>query len=386
MFTYLYKPWIETLPSVLLRDDGSGDPDLVADDGLYSRYLVEVGHWPGVLSLGVRLSDGDNRAVVAGAGDYPGQCCGSTTGVNTDTALRTGAFSRVISEAASVHLLEVPDVGIIDKIPPARIGDLRVLPSSRYNTMKIKFTAPGDDFDHGETDEIIVVTDTAKTSLMQGWAETQILTRFKSLRLAGETVIQQLLLPHESRNDIYVGVVGRDEAGNTGIISNIVHCRVTGPQTVSNTDDDNVRGHQVVVSDAPSDEDIGVDREWLLILALCSSFFLMSLCLLGGVLYFLRCARPWKPAMVDIGVSDDVTEPDNVSHCSSEIRNMTQFPGLLDVTDLMGARPSHVSSYTCLDTCHTPSYWSASQLLGEHDARSGRIFCERKHIKGKGLK
>ena len=356
----------QVMRPVQMRDDGSGDPDLVADDGLYSRYLVEYGNRPGVISLGVRVSDGDNSAVVPTVGDYPGhtQCCGSTTNVNTDTSIRTGAFSRVISEAASVNLLEVPSIDNIDKMPPARVGNLRMLPSSNSNKMKITFTAPGANFDHGEADEIIVLSDSVKRNLMDGWSEKQILTRFKLFKKAGQTVEKELILPQEYRiHDFYLGVVGRDQLGITGIISNIVHGSVTGSEAV--TTNDGVWDTEDIVSDAAStvDEDSGVNSEWLLILALCCSFFLMALCLLAGVLYFLKCAKLRKPAMVDIGVSDDVTDPDNVSHCSSEIRNMTaDFPNLLGVTD--------VASYLSRDTCHTPSYWSASQLLGEHEVRS----------------
>ena len=359
----------QVMRPVQMRDDGSGDPDLVADDGLYSRYLVEYGTRPGVISLGVRVSDGDNSAVVPGVGDYPGntQCCGSTTNVNTDTSIRTGAFSRVISEAASVSLLEVPSMDNTDKMPPARVGNLRMLPSSNSNKMKIIFTAPGANYDHGEAEEIIVLSDSVKRNLMDGWSEEQILTRFKLFKKAGKTVEKELILPQEYRiRDFYVGVVGRDKLGITGVISNIVHGRLTA-LTQAVTTNDGLWDTAGTVSDAAStvDEESGVNSEWLLILVLCCSFFLMALCLLAGVLYFLKCAKIRKPAMVDIGVSDDVTDPDNVSHCSSEIRNMTaDFPNLLGVTD--------VASYTYLsrDTCHTPSYWSASQLLGEHESRS----------------
>ena len=259
----------------------------------------------------------------------------------------------------------------IDKMPPARVGNLRVLPSSNSNKIRIMFTAPGANFDHGVTEEIIVVSDKDKRNLMEGWSEKQILTTFKSSKKAGETVNKELIIPQEYRiTDFYLGVVGRDELGITGIISNIVHGRVTGSgaEAEAGTSGQTVWDSEDVISDAASkvEEDSGVNGEWLLILALCCSFFLMALCLLAGVLYFLRCAKLRKPAMVDIGVSDDVTDPDNVSHCSSEIRNMTaDFPHLLGVTDSYTSLERHAA-----DTCHTPSYWSASQLLGGHEARS----------------
>ena len=135
----------------------------------------------------------------------------------------------------------------------------------------------GANFDHGEADEIIVLSDSVKRNLMDGWSEKQILTRFKLFKKAGQTVVKELILPQEYRiHDFYLGVVGRDQLGITGIISNIVHGSVTGSEAV--TTNDGVWDSEDIVSDAAStvDEDSGVNSEWLLILALCCSFFLVQ--------------------------------------------------------------------------------------------------------------
>merc|ERR1712020_464393 len=65
--------------------------------------------------------------------------------------------------------------------------------------------------------------------------------------------------------------------------------------------------------------------------------------------------------MVDIGVSEDVTEPDTASSCSEEIRGMTtEFPLLVGVAALHCPAPP------------PPTYWSASALLGEEEGGCSR--------------
>ena len=126
------------LPPLQLRDGGGGAADLVAEDGVYSRYLVRY-PGPGLYTLGVAVA-GAGGTVVAGAGQHPGQdCCGSSTLASRHSAPRTGAFSRLVAGAASVLVAEVP-AGAGDRMPPARVGDLRAarLPSGG---VRLVFTA-----------------------------------------------------------------------------------------------------------------------------------------------------------------------------------------------------------------------------------------------------
>ena len=350
----------KVLTPIRLTDDGNGDVDTVANDGVYSRYLVEY-PGPGIYSVSVLVDDNDNTAVVAGLDDYPpnNDCCGSTTNVNVENAMRTGAFARIITDAVSVDIKEVPKTSINDKMGPSRIGDLRVQKTSEIDKLRLVFTAPGDDFDHGKVKEFIIVYDKQMEKIHNGWNSQQILSRVECFNQSGEIVVLDVVWRHYL-NDIFVGVIGVDDDINHGAMSNIIHVTKSSSAHVSNTEE-----HVAVVSDAATAvTENKVNDEWLLILALCCSFFLLSLCLFGGVFYFLKCAKPRKPVMVDIGVSDDVTDPDNVSHCSSEIRHMTsEFPLMLDVTGLVGG------NYQASPAA-TPTYWSASQIMAEHEARS----------------
>ena len=339
-----------------LLDNGSGDADVVRDDGVYSRYLVHYPQAsPGRYSVSVTVTNDDKTAVVARPSDYlpRTQCCGSRTNVDLSSATKLGKFRRSSGRTANINLAEVPNTGGSDLTPPGSILDLRV---RRENSrLSLNFTAPGDDYDHGRVSEYILVSDQTREKLGRLWSEEQILTRFSSPESAGEEVHHEIEFRRDFE-DYYIGLVAVDENQNKGIISNIVNVRSFVGVGVTNVKDQDMKDTTGLAQGVrrPSNN---MDTESSLILALCGAFFLLALCLFGGVLYFLKCAKPRAPIMVDIGVSDDVTDPDNVSHCSSEIRNMTsEFP-FLDVAGL--GRGYSV----------TPTYWSASQLLHEHEAR-----------------
>ena len=350
--------------SFQLLDNGNGDADVVRNDGVYSRYLVDYHQGsPGRYSVSVVVRNEEETAVVAHTQDYlpRTQCCGSRTNVDLNSATKLGRFRRTSGRSLNINLAEVPNMAGSDLMPPGTILDLRV---RRENSrLSLNFTAPGDDYDHGRVSEYIVVSDQSRERLGRLWREEQILTRFSTPESAGEEVHHEIEFRRDFE-DYYIGLVAVDENQNRGIISNIVNVRSFVGVGVTNVLDDDMKERSGLAQGVRRTSDT-MDTESSLILALCGSFFLLALCLFGGVLYFLKCAKPRAPIMVDIGVSDDVTDPDNVSHCSSEIRNMTsEFPFL----DLAGLGRGYSV---------TPTYWSASQLLHEHEARQDHPIYSR---------
>ena len=343
----------QTEPAVVasfaLRDNGNGDADIVKNDGVYSRYLVQYPEG-GRYTVSVSVSNLGDTTVTASHSLDRGQCCGSQTNVDLDSATPTGTFFRA-ARSVTVNLPNVPGTGR-DVTPPGTVLDLKV--RREEGRLRLSFTAPGDDYDHGLVSQYIVVADKRREKLGTMWSDEQILTSFSSPESAGDEVQYEIEYRRDFE-DCYIGLVAVDENQNQGIISNIVNVRsFVG---ISNVKDTASKETGDITARGVRRDRSSLDPESSLILALCSAFFLLALCLFGGVLYFLKCAKPKAPIMVDIGVSDDVTDPDNVSHCSSEIRNMTsEFP-FLDVAGL--GRGYSV----------TPTYWSASQLLHEHEIR-----------------
>ena len=338
------------LPPLQLWDGGGGAADLVAEDGVYSRYLVRC-PGPGLYTLGVAVA-GAGGTVVAGAGQHPGQdCCGSSTLASRHSAPRTGAFSRLVAGAASVLVAEVA-AGPGDRMPPARVGDLRAarLPSGG---VRLVFTAPGGDWDQGRAQQWLVLRDTDRARLGAAWHQTQVLATLPARHEAGATVEEEVEVTLRG-SDLYLAVVAVDAAGNAGPVSNIVQCAdPRGPARTSPS--------TALAADSGTSGGEAGGGAWGLVLGLCCGLLLTSLCLVTAVFYFLRCSGPRQPVMVDIGVSEDVTEPDTASSCSEEIRGMTtEFPLLVGVAALHCPAPA------------PPTYWSASALLGEEEGGCSR--------------
>ena len=92
----------------------------------------------------------------------------------------------------------------------------------------------------------------------------------------------------------------------------------------------------------------------LLVPVLCSSLLLLALCLSAGIIYFLRC-RPAKRPRED---SADSASCGSEPQLNSSSHSLVPGPGL---------EPHHLPPRL---PDSTPSYWSATRLLTEHEHRA----------------
>ncbi|RXG73685.1 Calcium-activated chloride channel regulator 2 [Armadillidium vulgare] len=155
-----YKP-IE----IELRDNGNGDPDITAGDGVYSRYLPPLHHLAGRYLLTADVDYNNGMALIVKesptrhhkSSSHYGyfyqqhdsrfsekECCGST-------------LAKVHSRRAAPFHHHVT-YGVLDVVhpfthfditPPSRILDLEVNVNDTVYEVTLKWTAPGDDFDIG---------------------------------------------------------------------------------------------------------------------------------------------------------------------------------------------------------------------------------------------
>ena len=110
-------------------------------------------------------------------------------------------------------------------------------------------------------------------------------------------------------------------------------------------------------------------EEWMMILAICGSFLLLALCLMAGVLYFLRCGGPRK---VVRAATEEATDSSSTSSCTDP-KNCSShrlMPELLAELSSRNLEPRTFAAPPASLPDSTPSYWSASQLLTEHEQRA----------------
>ena len=370
---------VVAVPAMRLHDSGNGDPDMMANDGVYSRYLVA---YPaeGRYSFAVTVNDNAGRAVVVreardGRGlparVTPGvsACCGSAMPVPAELTEKTGPFARTVSGSV-VNLFEVPG-GKEDRMPPAKIGDLKVKVFPETQSVLATWTAPGDDFDTGSVSGYRFVFSKNVSELVDQTAQPRTLVGFSRSDPAGTATSYQFRFTFFNE-DFYLGLVGRDAANNTGKVSNLVN--VMMPAQV-----EAVADHSRTIKDN-DDVDIRpeIGDDWLMIGALCGAILILAICLMLGVLYFVKFARPKKPiVVVDVGGRDADRDTDNSSYSSDNTKNTSSHRLMLppsltgppDVATVSGGLSSFTAPPPSLPDS-TPTYWSASQLLTEHEQRA----------------
>ena len=381
-----------------LLDSGSGDPDTAAGDGVYSRQLVQY-PGPGRYVFTAHVSSLDNVTTVMTNSNnnsssevaWLAGCCGSAVTTLTGAPLRHGdQFRRVSVPGPALVLAEVPDPEL-DTIAPARVTDLRA--ELQQDRLVLTWTAPGGDSDYGRVSATeILVSPRLGQLLVPGAAAAwrQLLVREDA---AGARVSHQLQLEPSWGRSFYVGVAGRDAANNTGRVSNLAAVVLPPSGAATNQQLERVSGAA----------DSGPDLT-MVILGVCVSLLLLAILLVLAVLYIVRArARPKQcqaPAhsrgrQLDLA-REELT--DNTS-CSSDPRN-TSGHSLVPATQAVIPTISRYAAKIFIVCASiktlvsrsrpspgpylftggpplpgpapdsTPSYWSATKLLTEHEQRA----------------
>ena len=349
---------LRTCEDIELLDNGSGDPDITADDGVYSRYMIR---YPGEgrYEFRVTASDHNNEAFIATnvasldealltQNVIEEECCGSRVNLFNRRVRHTGHFTVSSSKPVVKHLIQVfsSDNVTFDKIPPAQIGDLSFELDLESGQLKLSFTAPGDDLDHGQAKSYRVIAMRNRNEMFNESlvaSEDHIFLEFSSEKVAGERI--SFLISFNIYNEnIFLGVIGVDEDENMGRISNVFNVFMPRMEVEQ---DETERSLQVAAEQT--------EEDYSLVLALSGAivFLISFLCL--GILYFLKMLRSRKTLR---GSTHDHVLTDSGSDDS-------QSPRGRSVSD-------HSSSLMSLGQC-TPAYWSASDLLSKHESKLGLV-------------
>ncbi|TRY62999.1 hypothetical protein TCAL_08293 [Tigriopus californicus] len=140
--------------SITLFDDGKG-PDLIANDGLYSRYFARFDE-DGRYLIRCQVQGDENTNVNGGFTNsriYPAKpglaaplCCGSNTLMPGTLQEPTGDFERTSAGGS----IKVKNVNGLNQVPPMRVKDFQASYDLEADTISIGFTAPGENWDDGK--------------------------------------------------------------------------------------------------------------------------------------------------------------------------------------------------------------------------------------------
>lgn len=232
------------ITTIMLIDDGIGDPDITKDDGIYSRYLVEFSKH-GRYYLIVSVDDNNGKAEVSKMNiDNDGQCCGSfVPGVSVSS---TGSFQRIFN-FGNFYVL---NVSTMDIYPPSRILDLKVInittkfeddDSENWNVdFFFNFTSVGDNYNIGNASNYEIkyfdnrneVRDFSnRGKKLDSWAYHPKLEKLEY----GTPQVLKIEIPlRDIRNNqknviIYFAMRATDESDNKGEVSNTVETVISIP-------------------------------------------------------------------------------------------------------------------------------------------------------------
>ena len=343
------------------------EPDTVGSDGIYSGLVTTRGYpGPGQFSLAVRASDGAGRArVITRPLEADEACCGSRVPVSPENTEHIGVFSR-LADPVSVEVSEVSLEE--DTITPGKIGDLSILVSSPGNGSQLilEWTAPGGDFNDGSVVTYRFVFSHNIEELLNPGGTPPALDGLKRTDTAGQRIRHVINFPFYNQ-DYYIGVAASDQRGNRGSMSNVVLVNIPAPPGPGD--------HQSGLADAAGRN---VNTNWILIGAVAGGLAFLLLTVILIVCIFKCCrksrsrfakdkfAKNLKSSGVKVEFpSPAQSETTDTSSYESEQHHHHQH------SQVAPAHPAPAHSNTSFAANLTPTYWSASQLLGQHELRHG---------------
>ncbi|KAK1165148.1 calcium-activated chloride channel regulator 1-like [Acipenser oxyrinchus oxyrinchus] len=222
-----------------LLDEG-GAPDLVRNDGIYSRYFINLQNGRHSLKVNVQGSNGTTRLAVRRQGRamyIPGYVKDGKIELNPekppvneeDLQLNLGSFSRTTSGGGFTVTLD-PNAQP-PSFPPSRITDLDA--ELKDYKVFLSWTAPGEDFDQGTAESYEIRMSTNFEELRNNFsAGLHVNTQCLSPKLAGskETFIfSPKEIPIENGTIIYFAARANDNQSLSADVSNIAQASMIMP-------------------------------------------------------------------------------------------------------------------------------------------------------------
>ena len=247
---------------------------------------------------------------------------------------------------------------------PGKIGDLQVTILKDKQQLLASWTAPGGDFGDGRVKTYRFVYSQKIEELLSPSVSAPALYGLKRQDEPGQRVSEVINFKYYSQ-DFYVGLFAFDEFGNSGNMSNVVLVNMPAPpaSTVG------------TLTEQPAKEWNSV-TDWTLIGAIIGGVAVLLLFLIV-LLYCKFCRRSqskfnknsFAKNLKSSGVKVEIPSPpqSESTDASSYESDLKEQGGVYGKT--VGHQEPNQHSATSFGNNLTPTYWSASQLLGEHELR-----------------
>ena len=320
------------------------DPDLTAGDGVYSVNISPylVGQERASYQLQLTVTNSENETFISsGSYDQSATCCGSKIHSSPADREYTGDFIRHVDGPTIVRSSKL-DASHLSQ-SPGRITDLGVEYLENVDKVEIKWSVPQSlaeikSFTLSYSDDV--------NTLLRG-LETRDVVISRDTRVEHVT---QVLPGPEKTGIVYFSIRSVDSSSNIGRISNIVYLNIT-------RDD----GH---VADSLLDDTSETNYTLLgVILGIITVFSLLTILVVSVWLQRRRSPSAGKLRSLN-GFNNKVSSGVNVVIDKSDSRGLDTCHTHVSLSDNI-TQPSSTSFANNI----TPTYWSASQLLADHEHR-----------------
>ena len=275
-----------------------------------------------------------------------------------------GVFRRSLPSPLTLALTGVPTD--TSGFRPGKIGDLEITLLREKQQLLASWTAPGGDYSDGQVKTYRFVYSQKIEELLSPSVNALALVGFKREDSPGQRVSHVINFKYYSQ-DYYVGLFAFDEFGHRGNMSNLVLVNVPPPPA-------STVGSQ---TEEPTAYTVG-PTDWTLIGAIVGGVAVLLLILV--ILLYCKCCRSrsrnkfnknsFAKNLKSSGVKVDIPSPpqSESTDASSYESDLKEQGGVYGKTQGTPLGPGQHSA-TSFGNNLTPTYWSASQLLGEHELR-----------------
>ena len=303
---------------------------------MYSGFLTRY-PGPGRYSLDIAVGDGGRAA--------------------TRQAGLLGVFTRR-GPAITVPVVAVAGTRLIR---PAKVGDLALaaVPGTA-DQLLATWTAPGGDYNDGPVVSYRFVFSHKMEELLAPAVTIPALDGLKREDTPGQAVSHTVKFQYYNQ-DYYVGMFAFDQLGNRGRMSNIVLVNIPAPATEDSLSESR---------ESPAT----AETPWTLVAALLGGLGLLVIIVLATLLTCKFCHKStvnkfskdsFAKTLKSSGVKVEFPSP-----AQSESTETSSYE-----SELAGKQRSSTSFGSGL----TPTYWSASQLLGQHEQRVAHHHHQHQH-------
>ncbi|XP_035223909.1 calcium-activated chloride channel regulator 2-like isoform X1 [Stegodyphus dumicola] len=198
-----------------LLDDGLGDPDITANDGIYSRYFLNFND-KGEYTVVITASDNNLQAKIGQNGPQP--CCGSKVVSET---VPIGAFQEFMKTTFST-ISGKPEGGY----KPSRILDLHIIAYDMPSKVSLQWTAPGAEADTGQASSYALKLclkqeDCSGNSSFSSWVKEKFIPKPELYGIKQKaTIVFDAMVP--KNQTLHIGIQSKNENGKVSELSNLV--------------------------------------------------------------------------------------------------------------------------------------------------------------------